>query len=54
MVKPHIIASDFGCMEWSGGVDLCADATHQAITGSESEPALNSAAALREEAKRNQ
>jgi Protein of unknown function (DUF2442) len=28
---------DFGCVEWPGGVDLCPDARHQAMTGSESE-----------------
>jgi hypothetical protein len=44
----------FGCVEWPGGVDLCPDAMHQAITGSESEAELHSAAVLREEAKKNQ
>ena len=29
--------TDFGCVEWPGGVDLCPDAMHQAMTGSESE-----------------
>jgi hypothetical protein len=48
------INPDFGCVEWPGGVDLCPDAMHQAITGSESEPALHPAAALREEPKKNQ
>jgi hypothetical protein len=28
---------DFGCVEWPGGVDLCPDARHQAMTGSEAE-----------------
>jgi hypothetical protein len=45
---------DFGCVEWPGGVDLCPDAMHQAMTGSESEAELYSAAALREDAKNNQ
>jgi hypothetical protein len=45
---------DFGCVEWPGGVDLCPDAMHQAITGSESKAESRSAAALREEAKKNQ
>jgi hypothetical protein len=45
---------DFGCVEWPGGVDLCPDAMYQAMTGSESEAELPSAAALREDAKRNQ
>ena len=40
---------DFGCVEWPGGVDLCPDAMHQAMTPSESETELHSAAALREE-----
>jgi hypothetical protein len=48
------IASFFGCVEWPNGVDLCPDAMPQAMTGSESEVALDSAAALREEAKKNQ
>ena len=42
---------DFGCVEWPGGVDLCPDAMHQAMTASESEAELHSAAALREEKK---
>ena len=45
---------DFGCVEWHGGVDLCRDAMHQAMTGSESEAELYSAAPLREEANKNQ
>ena len=45
---------DFGCVEWPGGVDLCPDALHQAMTGSASEAELHSAAALREDAKNNQ
>jgi hypothetical protein len=24
---------DFGCVEWPGGVDLCPDTMHQAMTG---------------------
>ena len=44
---------DFGCVEWPGGVDLCPDAMHQAMTASESEAELHSAATLREEAKEN-
>jgi hypothetical protein len=45
---------DFGCVEWPGGVDLCPDTMHQAMTGSESEAELHSAAALREDAKKHQ
>ena len=45
---------DFGCVEWPGGVDLCPDAMHQAMAGSESEVELPAAAVLRENAKKNQ
>jgi hypothetical protein len=45
---------DFGSVDWPGGVDLCPDALHQAMSGSESETELHSTAALREDAKRNQ
>ena len=41
-------------VEWRGGVDVCPGAMHQAMTGSESEAELDSAAALREAAKMNQ
>jgi len=44
---------DFGCVEWSGGVDLCPDARHQAMTGSECETELHSPAALCACAKKN-
>ena len=42
---------DFGCVEWPGGVDLCPDAMHQAMTGTESEKERPLAAALHEEAR---
>jgi hypothetical protein len=45
---------DFGCVKWPVGVDLCPDAMHQAMTGSEPEAELHSAAALRAHAKKNQ
>jgi hypothetical protein len=45
---------DFGCVEWPGGVDLCPDTMHQAMTGSESAAELLAAAALRENAKKSQ
>src|ERR1039458_2759916 len=45
---------DFGCVEWPGGIDLCPDAMHQAMAGSESEVELPAAAALREDAKKHQ
>jgi hypothetical protein len=45
---------DFGCVEWPGGVDLCPDAVHQAMNGSESETELRSAADLQEAPERNQ
>jgi hypothetical protein len=47
------VNSDFGCVEWPGGVDLCPEAMHQAMTGLESESELHSAAALLEEPKRD-
>ncbi len=46
------INSDFGCVEWPGGVDLCPDTMRQAMTGAEVE--LHLPMALREDAKRNQ
>jgi hypothetical protein len=42
---------DFGCVEWPGGIDLCPDAMHQTMTGSESEAELHQVAALREDGK---
>src|SRR5439155_15066113 len=46
------INPDFGCVEWPGGIDLCPDTVHQAMTGSQAE--LHSPMALREEPKKNQ
>ncbi|MGA2786432.1 MAG: DUF2442 domain-containing protein [Verrucomicrobiota bacterium] len=43
---------DFGCVEWPGGVDLCPDAMHQAMTGFESEMEPQ-AAVLREDTKKS-
>jgi hypothetical protein len=48
------INPDFGCVERPGGIDLCPDTMHQAMAGSSSEAALDSAAALREEPKKSQ
>jgi hypothetical protein len=45
---------DFGCVEWPGDVDLCPDVMHQAMTSSESESALYSATASREEPRKKQ
>ena len=45
---------DFGCVEWPGGIDLCPDAMHQAMTVSESAAESYSAAALRAAAKKKQ
>jgi hypothetical protein len=42
---------DFGCVEWPGGIDLCPDAMHQTMTGSEPESELHQVAALREDGK---
>jgi len=47
------INPDFGCVEWPGGTDLCPDTMHRTMVGSAAEAALDSAAALREEPKRN-
>ena len=44
---------DFGCVEWPGGVDLCSDAMHRAMTGAEAEAELHSPMALREDEKKN-
>lgn len=44
------INADFGCVEWPGGVDLSPEAMHRAVTGSQSEIELGSAAAMREDA----
>ena len=44
---------DLGCVEWPGGVDLCPDAMHQVMTGSESQAELHSAGALHEDAKKS-
>ena len=47
------INPDFGCVEWPGGIDLCPDTMHQAMTGSEAEVETHSPMALREDAKKN-
>lgn len=47
------INPDFGCVEWPGGIDLCPDMMRQTMVGSASEASPYSAAALREEAKKN-
>jgi hypothetical protein len=39
-------------VEWPGGVDLCPDTMHQAMTGSEAEVELHSPMALREDSKK--
>ncbi len=44
---------DFGCVEWPGGVDLCPDTMHQAMTGVEVEAELHAPLALREEKKKS-
>ena len=42
---------DFGCVEWPGGVDLCPDTMHAALTGAESEAEFHAPMALRDDAK---
>ncbi|MBI3850102.1 MAG: DUF2442 domain-containing protein [Verrucomicrobia bacterium] len=46
------INPDFGCVEWPGGIDLCPDTMHQAMTGSAAEVERPSPMALRENSKR--
>ena len=48
------INPDFGCVEWPGGIDLCPDTMHQAMTGSDAGAELHAASALREDAKKRQ
>src|SRR5208282_6290293 len=43
------INPDFGCVEWPGGIDLCPDTVHQAMTGAGAD--LQSSLALREDAQ---
>ncbi len=43
---------DFGCVEWPGGIDLCPDTMHQAMTGSGREAEPHVPMALREEKER--
>jgi hypothetical protein len=45
---------EFGCVEWPGGIDLCPDVMHHAITGSASEAEPRAAVALKEEPKQRQ
>ena len=47
------INPDFGCVEWPGGIDLCPDTMHQAMTGSATEAELPSPMALREDSEKN-
>jgi hypothetical protein len=46
------INTDFGCVEWPGGIDLCPDAMHQAMTGSERTIDPHAELALHEEAEK--
>ena len=41
------INPDLGCVEWPGGIDLCPDTMHRAMTGVDSEVESN-AAVMRE------
>ena len=45
------INSDFGCVEWPGGIDLCPDTMHRQMSGVESNAELPEAAVLRESPK---
>ena len=45
------VNSDFGCVEWPGGIDLCPETMHRSMTGVDSEVELPEAAVLRETPK---
>jgi hypothetical protein len=45
------VNTDFGCVEWPGGVDLCPDTMHRAMAGSESQAALGPPMALRDKGR---
>ena len=40
------VNSDFGCVEWPGGIDLAPDAMHKVMTGEETEGRLHSPMAV--------
>jgi hypothetical protein len=42
------VNTDFACVEWPGGVDLCLDTMHQAMTGSAGGRFLQTACRLKE------
>jgi hypothetical protein len=46
------VNSDFGCVEWPGGVDLCPDAMHRAMTGAVVKAEFHAPMVLREEKKK--
>jgi hypothetical protein len=53
LVEPRVfdavtVNPDFGCVEWPGGIDLCPDAMHQAMAGTEAQAAQDPAMALRD------
>ena len=43
------VNSDFGCVEWPCGIDLCPETMHRTLTGAVSEVELPEAVALRED-----
>ena len=45
------VNSDFGCVEWPGGIDLAPDAMHLTMSGPESKAEFHSTMALREDGK---
>ncbi len=58
LLEPRIfnavtINPDFGCVEWPGGIDLCPDTMHQAMTGVAVEVGQTPPLALREDSKKN-
>jgi hypothetical protein len=40
------VNSDFGCVEWPGGIDLCPTTMHDAIASPKFQPVLDAPAAL--------
>lgn len=48
------INDDFGCVEWPGGLDLCSDTMHQAMSGVATAAEIPSPMMLREDAKSSQ
>lgn len=48
------INSDFGCVEWPGGIDLCPDTMHRILSGVEIRSELDAPMVLRDKPHKNQ